>query len=38
MLHKFSLDANSIANIVLANIGIGVYKYIFIWPVNFATL
>ena len=38
MLNKLSLDANSMSHIILANIGIGVYKYIFIWRVNFARL
>ena len=36
MLHKLSLDANSMA--ILANIGISVYKYILIWQANFASL
>ena len=41
MLLKLGFDANNIANsddIVLVNIGISVYKYIFIWQVNFARL
>ena len=32
MLLKLGLDANILA--ILASIGIGVYKYIFIWRVN----
>ena len=31
MFRKLGLDANSVAAFLLANIGIGVYKYIFIW-------
>ena len=41
MLLKLGFDANNITNsddIVLVNIGISVYKYIFIWQVNFARL
>ena len=33
MLRKLSFDANS-GHILLASIGIGVYKYSFIWRAN----
>ena len=39
MLHKLSLDANSMAmQILLASTGIAVYIYIFIWRANIARI
>ena len=38
MLHKLSLDANSMVIIQLSRIGIGVCNYIFIWQVNIARI
>ena len=39
MLHKLCLDAKSIrGHILLASIQIGVYKYVFIWWANFASI